>query len=57
MWGSQTVPLPTAEMPADFLTKFVPLKKVRRSINYITGGTARPKGLVKTLIERRRSST
>ena len=49
--------VPTEENPADFLTKFVPLKKVRRSVKYISGGRARPKGLVKTIIERRRSTT
>ncbi|KAL1518486.1 hypothetical protein AB1Y20_002777 [Prymnesium parvum] len=36
--------------PADFLTKWVPAKKLRTSIAYVTGQAARRKGFVKEVI-------
>ncbi|KAL1519994.1 hypothetical protein AB1Y20_023476 [Prymnesium parvum] len=41
--------------PADFLTKWVPAKKLRTSVAYVTGQTARRAGLVKQVVIARRA--
>jgi hypothetical protein len=48
------VHVPDTENPSDFLTKWVPSKKLRASLSYVTGGARRPKGMIASAIARRR---
>jgi hypothetical protein len=41
------VHIPDPENPADFLTKFVPADKFRRSLRYVTGAQAKGRGVAK----------
>ncbi|KAL1499518.1 hypothetical protein AB1Y20_011721 [Prymnesium parvum] len=42
--------------PADFLTKWVPAKKLRASVAYVSGQAARRRGFVQTEILKRRAT-
>ena len=42
--------LPTDQNPADFLTKFVPAKKLQKSLRYCTGGARRDKAFIRSAI-------
>ena len=47
--------VPTGENPTDMLTKFVPTKKLKASLRYLTGGKQRPAGFVKACIDKKRA--
>ena len=48
--------IPGDSNPADFLTKWVPADKLRKSISYASGGAMRFKTVVKSALAKRRGS-